>query len=210
MKIHALDQADAGTRTPDPFITSEVLYQLSYVGAGSDASAGDASCVSRLILRQDNLRRARLPTQLAQRRQQRLAVLLAERRADPADLDQLLERSAGAGAAPPRAPRSRRPYRPACLRRARSATFSAFELPLVHRLDDLFLGCRPDPPEPPSIARGDPPAPSSAGPAARAWPPGGACPGRARPASIARSSSGSGSHTSQQRPSGAPGCASPK
>jgi hypothetical protein len=26
-------QADAGTRTPDPFITSEVLYQLSYVGA---------------------------------------------------------------------------------------------------------------------------------------------------------------------------------
>jgi hypothetical protein len=25
-------QADAGTRTPDPFITSEVLYQLSYVG----------------------------------------------------------------------------------------------------------------------------------------------------------------------------------
>jgi hypothetical protein len=27
-------QADAGTRTPDPFITSEVLYQLSYVGAG--------------------------------------------------------------------------------------------------------------------------------------------------------------------------------
>ena len=26
-------RADAGTRTPDPFITSEVLYQLSYVGA---------------------------------------------------------------------------------------------------------------------------------------------------------------------------------
>jgi hypothetical protein len=25
-------EADAGTRTPDPFITSEVLYQLSYVG----------------------------------------------------------------------------------------------------------------------------------------------------------------------------------
>ena len=25
-------KADAGTRTPDPFITSEVLYQLSYVG----------------------------------------------------------------------------------------------------------------------------------------------------------------------------------
>ena len=27
-------EADGGTRTPDPFITSEVLYQLSYVGAG--------------------------------------------------------------------------------------------------------------------------------------------------------------------------------
>jgi hypothetical protein len=26
------EKADAGTRTPDPFITSEVLYQLSYVG----------------------------------------------------------------------------------------------------------------------------------------------------------------------------------
>ena len=29
-------EADGETRTPDPFITSEVLYQLSYVGgAGS-------------------------------------------------------------------------------------------------------------------------------------------------------------------------------
>jgi hypothetical protein len=27
-------EADARTRTGDPFITSEVLYQLSYVGAG--------------------------------------------------------------------------------------------------------------------------------------------------------------------------------
>jgi hypothetical protein len=26
-------RADGETRTPDPFITSEVLYQLSYVGA---------------------------------------------------------------------------------------------------------------------------------------------------------------------------------
>jgi hypothetical protein len=32
----ASSQADARTRTADPFITSEVLYQLSYVGeAGS-------------------------------------------------------------------------------------------------------------------------------------------------------------------------------
>jgi hypothetical protein len=28
-------EADARTRTGDPFITSEVLYQLSYVGAHS-------------------------------------------------------------------------------------------------------------------------------------------------------------------------------
>ncbi len=26
-------EADAGTRTPDPLLTMEVLYQLSYVGA---------------------------------------------------------------------------------------------------------------------------------------------------------------------------------
>ncbi len=31
-------RADAGTRTPDPFITSEVLYQLSYVGICRDFS----------------------------------------------------------------------------------------------------------------------------------------------------------------------------
>ena len=30
--MQALRRADEGTRTPDPFITSEVLYQLSYVG----------------------------------------------------------------------------------------------------------------------------------------------------------------------------------
>jgi hypothetical protein len=28
-----IGRADGETRTPDPFITSEVLYQLSYVGA---------------------------------------------------------------------------------------------------------------------------------------------------------------------------------
>ena len=32
--MQGLWEADAGTRTPDPFITSEVLYQLSYVGLG--------------------------------------------------------------------------------------------------------------------------------------------------------------------------------
>src|SRR5450755_4585378 len=32
-------KADARNRTGDPFITSEVLYQLSYVGAGSEAIA---------------------------------------------------------------------------------------------------------------------------------------------------------------------------
>jgi hypothetical protein len=31
-------EADARTRTADPFITSEVLYQLSYVGADRHAS----------------------------------------------------------------------------------------------------------------------------------------------------------------------------
>ena len=30
--LQGIREADAGTRTPDPFITSEVLYQLSYVG----------------------------------------------------------------------------------------------------------------------------------------------------------------------------------
>jgi hypothetical protein len=29
-----IERADARTRTADPFITSEVLYQLSYVGEG--------------------------------------------------------------------------------------------------------------------------------------------------------------------------------
>ena len=28
-------QADAGTRTPDPLLTMEVLYRLSYVGVGT-------------------------------------------------------------------------------------------------------------------------------------------------------------------------------
>src|SRR5687767_5930182 len=32
--LRAFLRADGGTRTPDPFITSEVLYQLSYVGIG--------------------------------------------------------------------------------------------------------------------------------------------------------------------------------
>ncbi len=32
-------EADARTRTGDPFITSEVLYQLSYVGGDSSLAA---------------------------------------------------------------------------------------------------------------------------------------------------------------------------
>ena len=31
-------RADGGTRTPDPIITSDVLYQLSYVGELGDGS----------------------------------------------------------------------------------------------------------------------------------------------------------------------------
>ena len=33
-------RADAGIRTPDPFITSEVLYQLSYVGRAPRGESG--------------------------------------------------------------------------------------------------------------------------------------------------------------------------
>ena len=32
------DEADGGTRTPDPIITNDVLYQLSYVGELGDGS----------------------------------------------------------------------------------------------------------------------------------------------------------------------------
>ena len=35
MEEHDLHEADARIRTADPFITSEVLYQLSYVGEGA-------------------------------------------------------------------------------------------------------------------------------------------------------------------------------
>ena len=35
-RFPANPQADARIRTGDPFITSEVLYQLSYVGAGGE------------------------------------------------------------------------------------------------------------------------------------------------------------------------------
>ena len=37
------DQADAGTRTPDPIITSDVLYQLSYVGVTGARAAVEAT-----------------------------------------------------------------------------------------------------------------------------------------------------------------------
>ena len=37
--VQGLCQADARTRTGDPFITSEVLYQLSYVGGAGQCSA---------------------------------------------------------------------------------------------------------------------------------------------------------------------------
>jgi hypothetical protein len=33
--LFAFNEADGETRTPDPFITSEVLYQLSYVGTAA-------------------------------------------------------------------------------------------------------------------------------------------------------------------------------
>ena len=34
-------EADGGTRTPDPIITSDVLYQLSYVGVYALGAAVD-------------------------------------------------------------------------------------------------------------------------------------------------------------------------
>ena len=42
------EQADAGTRTPDPLLTMEVLYQLSYVGG--EVLHGTAPCVNRPFL----------------------------------------------------------------------------------------------------------------------------------------------------------------
>ena len=38
-RFAGLFEADARTRTGDPFITSEVLYQLSYVGARASCEA---------------------------------------------------------------------------------------------------------------------------------------------------------------------------
>ena len=40
-------QADARTRTGDPFITSEVLYQLSYVGEAPTVAVSSASDARR-------------------------------------------------------------------------------------------------------------------------------------------------------------------
>ena len=41
--VASVSEADARTRTGDPFITSEVLYQLSYVGVSSQLSARNES-----------------------------------------------------------------------------------------------------------------------------------------------------------------------
>ncbi len=60
----ALCEADGETRTPDPFITSEVLYQLSYVGATGDASDGRARAREA---REDRPRHAHTHTARAQR-----------------------------------------------------------------------------------------------------------------------------------------------
>src|SRR3954466_2343344 len=40
-------EADGGTRTPDPIITSDVLYQLSYVGPGAWCRSVDESTQAR-------------------------------------------------------------------------------------------------------------------------------------------------------------------
>src|SRR5438105_5283761 len=54
-------EADARTRTGDPFITSEVLYQLSYVGEGPSLAPVTWSCPSPCLARPD--RRAAPPAQ---------------------------------------------------------------------------------------------------------------------------------------------------
>jgi hypothetical protein len=41
-----LSEADGETRTPDPIITSDVLYQLSYVGASTQSSPRQDSIVT--------------------------------------------------------------------------------------------------------------------------------------------------------------------
>jgi hypothetical protein len=41
-------EADARIRTADPFITSEVLYQLSYVGGEGQSSPAYGSIVTRV------------------------------------------------------------------------------------------------------------------------------------------------------------------
>ena len=38
-------RADEGTRTPDPLLTMEVLYQLSYVGVYVDGGSRIRTCV---------------------------------------------------------------------------------------------------------------------------------------------------------------------
>jgi hypothetical protein len=43
LKPAPLAEADARTRTGDPFITSEVLYQLSYVGSAARLAAPSES-----------------------------------------------------------------------------------------------------------------------------------------------------------------------
>jgi hypothetical protein len=43
-------KADEGTRTPDPLLTMEVLYQLSYVGAGTTLSVALRAYFGRLPL----------------------------------------------------------------------------------------------------------------------------------------------------------------
>ena len=40
MGIRISPKADEGTRTPDPIITSDVLYQLSYVGPRDGGAVG--------------------------------------------------------------------------------------------------------------------------------------------------------------------------
>jgi hypothetical protein len=46
--MRLLSQADVGTRTRDPLLTMEVLYQLSYVGAKPNPSGPASSRTSEI------------------------------------------------------------------------------------------------------------------------------------------------------------------
>jgi hypothetical protein len=105
-RIAVLREADARTRTADPFITSEVLYQLSYVGivqALRDSATASAASAAADVLQHGTPLRLRVPgRELVQHRcnelgrawRRRLQARAHARQAPHASDDQLVEASA--------------------------------------------------------------------------------------------------------------------